>query len=136
MKKWITAVLAALLALCLAACGGGGGTTTGVERTIGPSGQFREAEIRRAMDLVEKQFEKGFVSCRLLTLTYQEEDSQKTAASWAQQYGADEAIVLESSFYVEGDRNPSLNPNSVYRGWQWILTRSAGGTWTLQTWGY
>ena len=29
----------------------------------------------------------------------------------------------------------SLNPNSTYRNYQWILTRSSG-RWELQTWGY
>lgn len=135
ITKPAAVLLAVLLVLSLAACGSGG-TTSGVERTIGPSEQFQEAEIRRAMELVEKQFEKGFLSCQLLTLTYEEEYSQKWADSWAEQYGADEVIVLKSSFYVEGERNPSLNPNSVYQNYRWILTRRAGETWTLQDWGY
>ena len=43
--------------------------------------------------------------------------------------------MLTSSFEV-GENGPvTLNPNSTYRNWQWILTRS-GGIWKLRDSGY
>ena len=48
-----------------------------------------------------------------------------------------EAVVLTSSFDVDGrGGDGSLNPNSSYTKWLWILTRTGSGDWILQTWGY
>ena len=127
------AIFVLLLVLILSGCGG---KVDDAELTIGTSYLYSEKEIQSAMRVVMNQFERGFESCKLLTLTYDEELSAKSADDWAEQYEADEAIVLESSFYVIGNKNPTLNPNSVYRGWQWILTRNGNGTWELQTCGY
>jgi len=132
MKRFAAAVLAFLL--LLSGCGRGG-TTDDVELTIGPSRLYGEGEIHRAMNLVINQFESGFEGCELLTLVYDEAASLRSADGWAEQYHADEAIVLESSFYVRGE-NPTLNAFSTYEGWEWILTRSGNGAWELQTWGY
>ncbi len=126
-------LMLSLLLFFLCACGG---KVNDAELTIGPSSLYEENEIRSAMRVVMDQFERGFESCVLLTLAYDEEDSLKSADEWAAQYEADEAIVLESSFYVVGNKNPTLNPNSTYRGWQWILTRNGHGRWELQTCGY
>ena len=134
IKRLLAFVLAILCVLPLSACGGE--KVDDAELTVGTSGLYSEKEIRSAMSVVMDQFERGFESCKLLTLTYDEESSVKEADHWAEQYEADEAIVLESSFYVIGNKNPSLNSNSTYRGWQWILTRNGNGRWELQTCGY
>ena len=56
---------------------------------------------------------------------------------WAEQYDAEQAIVLVSSFDVDSSGGDgSLNPNSTYDNWKWILTRNDNEKWTLQTWGY
>ena len=133
MKRLLAFVLVVLCVLPLSACGG---KVDDAKLAIGTSYLYSEKEIRSAMDVVMDQFERGFESCKLLTLTYDEESSVKEADHWAEQYEADEAIVLESSFYVVGSKNPTLNPNSTYRGWQWILTRNGHGRWVLQTSGY
>jgi hypothetical protein len=127
------AIFALLLVLILSGCGG---KVDDAKLTIGTSYLYSEKEIQSAMRVVMNQFERGFESCKLLTLTYDEESSVREADDWAEQYEADEAIVLESSFYVIGSKNPTLNPNSTYRGWQWILTRNGNGRWELQTCGY
>ena len=42
-----------------------------------------------------------------------------------QQYGGDEAIVLTSTFDVDGSGGDgSLNPNSTYKDWIWLLVRN------------
>ena len=123
-------VTAALLVVSLM-----GGKTGGVRREIGASEQYTHMDIRHAMAVVEWRFRFGFRGCRLLELTYDEEFSAARSDEWAAQYGAEEAIVLTSSFEV-GESGGSLNPNSTYRNWQWILTRGGAGFWKLQTCGY
>ena len=45
--------------------------------------------------------------------------------------------LLDSVFYVDASGSDgSLNPNSTYTNWQWVLTRDRGGKWVLRTWGY
>ena len=121
---------AALLALSLL-----GGKIGGMRREIRTGDQYTHMDIRHAMAVVEWRFRFGFRGCRLLELTYDEEFSAARSDEWAAQYGAEEAIVLTSSLEV-GESGGSLNPNSTYRNWQWILTRGGGGFWKLQTCGY
>ena len=133
MKKRIISLLALLL-LVLTACGG---STAGTEHVIGESKQFSKGEITAAMKEVESHFRRHFDGCTLLELAYDEAVSDKGADEWAERYGADEAIVLTSSFYVSptgGDG--SLNQNYTYTRWQWILTKSGIGGWKLRDWGY
>ena len=114
-----------------------GGKTRDLHREIGPSEQYSSMDIRSAMWVAEWTFRLGFRGCSLLEMTYDEEFSGDRGREWAEQYGAEEAIVLTSTFEVgESGGDGSLNPNSTYRNWQWILTRSGGGFWKLRTSGY
>lgn len=131
MRK-LCVLLAALVLCMLCACGG---EVSGAELTAGPSELYSVEELCRAMGVVTEHFEQEFDHCKLLTLVYDEAVSQRSADGWARQYGADEAIVLKSSFYV-GKSGGGLEANETYEGWQWILTRSGNGEWTLRTWGY
>jgi predicted small secreted protein len=132
MKK-ITLLLL-VCAMLLTACAGGDVSEVG--RQICPSDRYSEREIAAAMDVVESYFKKNFDGCTLHTLVYDEEATAREASEWAAQYSAEEAVVLLSDFYVDGSGGDgSLNPDSTYRNWKWILTRS-GVDWELQTWGY
>ena len=129
-------LLALVLAVVVAVFVLLGGKTHALHREISPSQQYTASDIRSAMWMVECRFRLGFRGCSLLELTYDEEFSADRGREWAEQYGAEEAIVLTSSFEV-GESGPvTLNPNSTYRNWQWILTRSGGGFWKLRTSGY
>lgn len=115
----------------------GGGDIRPVRRQIGQSVRFTAEEIENAMETAERHFKKEFQGCTLFLITYDEAFSDKHAAEWAENYGAEEAIVLTSRFFVDGSGGDgSLNPESYYDNWQWILTRSRGGEWQLKTWGY
>lgn len=134
MKKGIALLLAAVLVLALTACGG---NTMGTKHVVGESEQFSAREIKAAMKAVESHFRRHFDGCTLLELAYNEAVSNKEDDEWAERYGADEAIVLTSSFHVDASGGDgSLNPNYTYERWQWILTKSGIGGWKLQTWGY
>ena len=131
MTKIRILILLLLAALLLTACG----DVSNVERVMSVSEYYTEAEIHDAMDIVTAHFRKEFDGCRLKNLRYDEPLAEQQ--EWAKQYDADEAIVLLSDFSVSrfgGDG--SLNPNENYMNWKWILTRSNGGAWKLQTWGY
>jgi len=56
---------------------------------------------------------------------------------WAEECEADEAIVLYSSFDTDASGGDgSLEPNTTYDDFQWILVRDNGGTWEVKTYGY
>lgn len=135
MKRLTVAIaLIFLLATILGGCGGG--SVNNVNRIIGGSQIYKTDEIEAAMDTVVEYFRDEFAGCTLTELRYQE-DSQKESDEWAEQYQAEEAIVLYSTFQVDSSGGDgSLEPNSTYANWKWVLTRSNGGNWTLQTWGY
>ena len=134
MKKIFIVLLSALLiGLVLCGCG----KVKDVQITIGESELYSQREIESAMRKVKWFFRLTFDGCTLRELSYDEEKSARETAEWAESYGAEQAIVILSEFDVdESGGDGSLNPNSTYKNWQWILTRSRGGGWTLQDWGY
>jgi len=85
------------------------------------------------MDIVEEKFKSDFAGCTLTDLWYDEDAS--ASSEWAAQYHADGAIVLLSNFNVNSSGGDgSLNPNSTYTDWQWILVRNKDcNTWRLGT---
>ncbi len=131
MKKKI-GILVLVLALLLSACGG---DVSRVEHVIGESDYYTQAQIRGAMNEVEKFFRAEFSGCTLTELRYEEEKTGEKQLAWAEDYGA-EVIVLLSSFDVDASGGDgSLNPNSTYERYQWILTKTLFG-WELKDWGY
>lgn len=115
-----------------------GGNISNVNRTIPQSERYGKQDIAAAMDVVEKKFKRDFSGCMLTDLWYDENTSTSASREWAAQYHADEAMVLLSNFNVgSSGGDGSLNPNSAYTDWQWILVRAKGSdTWKLETWGY
>lgn len=115
-----------------------GGDIKDVNRTIPQSEVYSQLDIANAMDVVEKKFKSDFDGCKLMDLWYDEDASASSSDEWAAQYHADEAIILLSNFNVDSSGGDgSLNPNSTYTDWQWILVRDKdSNTWELGTWGY
>ena len=133
MKK----IVNLLLILCLLLTGCGGGNISGVQVAIGESVSFTRDEIEQAMDVAMDHFRREFDGCTMTAIRYDESKSYAQSLEWANTYGAEEAIVLYSDFDVDASGgDESLNPNSTYRNWQWVLTRNGGGKWNLRTWGY
>lgn len=135
MKRIVTFLLVILLTLSLAGCGRG--STRGLQTKIGSSDVYTQEDMESAIKIVTEFFRKEFEGCTLKTLEYSEELTRDDAEEWAQQYDAQQAIVLISSFYVAPNGGDgSLNTDSTYENWQWILVRNPGENWTLKTWGY
>ena len=133
MKKLMC--LVCLFALLFTGCRGG--DVSQVQMVTGQSEIFTQQEIEAAMEVAMDYFRREFDGCTMTQIEYNEDKSAGAAAEWARQYGAEEGIVLYSSFYVDASGGDgSLNPNSTYTKWQWVLTRDAGGEWVLRTWGY
>lgn len=136
LRLWLLLILIALAGMFSQRLMGGGDTSQ-TKRIIGESSLYSQAEIEQMMDTVESTFRREFKGCTLLELKYDEALSQKQSGDWAEQYQADEAAVITSSFDVDGSGGDgSLNPNSTYSKWLWVLTRNGDGNWKLQTWGY
>ena len=133
MKK----IVSLLLILCFLLTGCGGGNISRVQVAIGESACFTREEIEQAMDVAMDYFRREFDGCTMTAIRYDESKSYAQSLEWANTYGTEEAIVLYSDFDVDGSGGDgSLNPNSTYRNWQWVLTRNGGGEWNLRTWGY
>ncbi len=137
VKKRVALVLAvALSMLLLAACGGGNvGDVEIPDRK--PSEIYSDADIEAAFETVKAYFSKEFGGCTLKKLYYPGDGFSDEFGEWAAQYDADEAIVILSSFDVDASGGDgSLEPNSTYEDWEWVLVRSAGGQWEHVTHGY
>jgi uncharacterized membrane protein len=143
LKKRITIIVVLILIAAIAAsliflahrnkCG----DVSNVKRTVTASKIYSEQDINDAMDIVAKFFQSDFEGCTLTDLWYEERISVPASDGWAKQYNADESIVLLSNFDVNSSGGDgSLNPNTTYPNWQWILVRSKGSEWELKTWGY
>lgn len=133
MKRVTLFALLLITALLLSGCMDRGNVNH-VRKTVGESTVYTKAEIEDAMDVVIRHFRREFAGCTLIHLYFDEDAPAQYSEGWAKQYDADEAIILLSSFEVgpEGS-DGSLNPDSTYNGWQWILVRDIGGPWTLRT---
>ena len=86
---------------------------------------YTDADIQAAMDTVMTYFETEFKGCTLTQLCYPGDASADLFTEWAEECEADAS---------GGDG--SLEPNTTYDDFQWILVRDNGGTWEVKTYGY
>jgi hypothetical protein len=121
-----------ILSITLIACSNRGNTDN-VVIDIGRSEKFSSDEINSAMDCVIQKF-KVFKGCKLTKLWYDEERSDL----WTKDYAPGTAIVLLSEFDVDAaGGDGSLEPNSTYEDWSWILIRAnENSNWQVKDWGY
>lgn len=134
MKKTIYTLLCILLLVNLCACGG---HVSNIRTHQVDSEMYSEQDIQSAIDTIEKEFKSDWKGCTLTEIYYAGDDFSKAHQDWADQNDADEVIVLLSSFDVDASGgNGSLNPDSTYDNWQWILVRSNGGQWQHVDHGY
>ena len=94
-------------------------------------------DIDAAIGVIKKEFSRNWKGCTLTEIYYAGDDVSQEHAEWAERNGADEVIVLTSSFDVdESGASPTLNPGQTYTRWMWILVRSNGGKWQHVDHGY
>ena len=134
MKKYIAIILSIISLLSLVGCGG---NISNVQVTEYQSKMYTDVEIEAAIKLAKNYFKKEFSGCTLTEITYAGDEKSSDHAEWAERNNTDEVIVLTSSFDVDSSGGDvSLNPNSTYSGWMWILARSNGGKWQHVDHGY
>ena len=134
MKKIVCIILCILLVFSLSACGG---DISRVNTHNVNSEIYSQEDINAAIDTIKKEFMMNWGGCTLTEIYYAGDDSSKDHQDWADRNNADEVIVLLSSFDVDSSGGDgSLNPNSTYSDWSWILVRTNGGKWQHVDHGY
>ena len=137
MKKWIVFVFALACVLSLVSCGSNNGNVEDVKITDYSSAVYTDAEIEDAIDVAVRYFKKNFAGCTLTEITYAGDDEIADHQEFADRKGATDVIVLVSNFDVDtSGGDGSLEPNSTYRDWKWILVRTNGGRWKHVDHGY
>ncbi len=98
---------------------------------------YSEDDLETAYETVKDYFSSEFDGCTLTTLYYPGDTYADEFDEWAEQYGFEEAIVICSAFDVDASGGDgSLNPNSTYDDWKWILIRNDRGEWEHVDHGY
>ena len=134
MKKLLASVMALVCVFSLVACGG---NVKDVKTTDCLSEIYSDAEIESAIDVAINYFKKNFEGCTLTEISYLGDDKLNDWQEFAERNDADDVIVLVSSFNVDASGGDgSLNPNSTYTNWKWILVRTNGGKWEHVDHGY
>ena len=124
MKKILCLVMCVFLVIGLSACGGDSGGDISKVKT-------------HDVDSIEKEFDANWNGCTLTEIYYAGDDYCTDFQEFADRNNADEVIVLLSSFDVDSSGGDgSLNPNSTYNNWNWILVRTKGGKWQHIDHGY
>ncbi len=132
MRKPRMILTLVLCAILLAGCG----NIRSAQRHIINTGDFSNSEVRHAMSLVSRYFAWHFEGCTLLELRYDAAETEAQETVWAKELGG-EVIVLHTSFKTDHNGGDgSLNPNSIYEDYQWVLVKNSFGLWDLESWGY
>lgn len=134
MKRTLSVTLLLTAMLTLSGCSN---NIKDVEIIDVDSEIYSESEIISAIDTVEEYFKSNFDGCTLTMLKYAGDDHNKASKKWAKRHDAEKAIVLLSSFDVDSSGGDgSLNPDSTYKDWQWILVENEDGKWEHVDHGY
>ncbi len=134
MKRWMVFILAVAVMFGLSACGG---DVSNVQTRNVASKMYTSDEIEDAINVIKREFGTSWSGCTLTEIYYAGDKYSSEHQDWADRNHADEVIVLLSSFDVdESGGDGSLNPNSTYDEWNWILVRSNGGKWKHVDHGY
>ncbi len=134
MKKYICTIIAFLLIMGLCACGG---KVEGVKTRNVTSEIYSQKDISSAINTIKREFRNNWSGCTLTEIYYAGDECSEEYQDFANENNADEVIVLLSSFDVDSSGGDgSLNPNSTYDNWSWILVRTSGGKWKHVDHGY
>lgn len=135
MKRVLSCMLLCLTLFTLTACGQG--KVAEVRYGEMSSEKYSSEEIADAITVTLVYFKKNFVGCSLKELAYIGDEENSDYLDFATRNGADEVLVFTSTFDVdERGGDGSLNPNSTYKNWKWILVRTNGGEWEHVDHGY
>ncbi len=100
---------------------------------------YSDDEIKAAIKASEDYFEKEFGGCTLTKITYAGDNASLNETAYRKDNGSDydKVIVLLSSFDTDSfGGDGSLNPNSTYDNWNWIMGKKQGDKWEHIDHGY
>ena len=134
MKKLLCVTLCVMFVFGLCACGG---KISNLNTPDVDSAMYSQKDITAAINVIKREFLINWSGCTLTDIYYAGDEKTKEHQDWADRYSADEVIVLLSTFDVDGSGGDgSLNPNSTYTNWMWILVRTNNGQWKHVDHGY
>ncbi len=126
-----------VLCLLLGLSGCGGKISSAKIQPWEPSMIYTDAEIEDAIDVILYEFDRKWDGGTLREITYAGDEKSLSHHDWATRNNAEDAIVLISAFDVDASGGDgSLNPNSTYTKWMWILVRTGSGKWKHVDHGY
>ena len=135
MKKICCLLLSFVMILSFSACSCNCGNTENVNIKTVESKIYSQKDIDDAIQTIITEF-KSWYGCTLTEIYYAGDDNVDNQF-YTDMYGGDEAIVLLSSFDVDSSGGDgSLNRNSTYDDWMWILVRNKGEEWKHVDHGY
>jgi hypothetical protein len=138
-------VVIMLVSVCMLSMGCQTNLRENIHISQSQSERFTSKEIDSAINCVIIYFNFSFTGCKLTDLWYDESKSDSEAQDYLKfgggsEKGIDEKniIVLLSNFDVDASGGDgSLEPDSTYTDWNWILIRKdKNSPWILDDWGY
>lgn len=134
MKRIFCLLICLVLILSFCACSG---NIKEVKTQEVDSEIYSQEDIALAIETIKKEFKDGWNGCTLTELYYAGDKTSNDYQDWADRNNANNVIVLLSSFDVDSSGGDgSLNPNSTYDNWMWILVRTDAGKWKHVDHGY
>lgn len=134
MRKIVSLCICCILALCLCSCGG---NVKNVKTHKVDSELYTQDDINAAIKTIKEEFNDNWKGCTLTDIYYAGDKSLNSYQASVYSNDADEVIVLLSSFDVDSSGGDgSLNPNSTYDDFRWILVRKKGSKWKHVDGGY
>ena len=135
VKRIILMLLSLMTALSVCSCTEQGKTADCIVIPI-VSEIYTQEDYEEACRVVFDYF-IGFSGCNMTEISYAGDDKSDEMEEWADEYGVDEVIILESSFVTDSKGGDgSLSAKDTYTGWQWILARDKDGKWQHRDHGY
>lgn len=137
MKKFIIITMLLCCLLGLVGCKNKQGDISNYQTKEVSSSMYSTTDIKSAIDVATRYFQKEFNGCTLKEIYYAGDDKSKGYEDLAQRNNAQEAIVLLSKFTTDKNGGDgSLNSNNTYDNWMWILVRNKGEKWVHVDHGY
>ncbi len=97
---------------------------------------YSKKEIDDAINVILHFFRQNFNGCILEQITYIGDDYNKDYQDWAERNNKEEVIVLVSNFKTNSYCSETLNHNSEYKNWNWILVKNKDENWEHVDHGY
>ena len=138
MKKTVIIILLySFLIIGLAGCKNVLGNVTNVKLKAVSSEIYAQEEIENAINIIKNDFKENWGGCKLNEISYVGDERNDDFIDWATKNNKEEVIVLTSNFYVgSSTKDISLNLNSEYNNWNWILVRNKNENWQHKDHGF